>query len=63
MPKNTSWDLTKVTMSNVEVGVANTTVFNFYKCFPSFKWTEYFFFNSNTSAFWIYNNSFHSYPP
>jgi len=37
-------------MGNVEVSVANTTVFNFYKCFSSFKWTEYFFFNSSTAT-------------
>lgn len=55
------WYLIKVIMGNVEVSVVNIIVFNFYKCFFSFKWMEYFFFNSNISVFWIYNNSFYSY--
>ena len=58
--KDTTRDLTKVTMCNVQVSVADTTVFNFYKSFTCFKRTEFFVLdNFHTSAFWINNNCFH----
>lgn len=54
-----SWDLTE--SPPMEVGVANHSIQLLQSASPVSSGRSTFFFNSNTSAFWIYNNSFHSY--